>query len=45
MDGITGERYQAYYMRQDSISTREGKYSQDGRSARYAVRDGDSAND
>ena len=30
-------------MRQESTTTREGKYTQDGRSASYAVRDGDSA--
>ena len=32
-------------MRQESTTTREGKYPQDYRSASYTVRDGDSTND
>ena len=32
-------------MRQESTTTREGKYPRDDRSASYAVRDGDSTND
>ena len=32
-------------MRQESTTTREGKYPQDDRSVSYAVRDGDSTND
>ena len=32
-------------MRQESTTTREGKYPRDDRSASYAVRDGDNTND
>ena len=37
------EEYVRRPMRQESTTTREGKYTQDGRSPNYGVRDGDSA--